>query len=47
MSDFADFWRYLFLTLYAEAVAIAAVFTTLAMRCEDIRNVLCLLHATL
>ena len=48
MSDFADFWRYLFLTLYAEAVAIAAVFAALATaRFDELRNALCLLYTTL
>lgn len=46
MSDFEDFGFYLSLTLYAEAVAIAAVFATLT-RFDEIRNAVCLMYATL
>lgn len=45
-SDFEDFWCYLFLTLYGDAVVAAAALAAL-VRFEEIRNALCLLYATL
>jgi hypothetical protein len=46
-SDWEDFWRYLFLTLFCEAVAGAAALLAFARLDTDIHDVIALVYATI